>query len=273
MNRFPVPLLDHPLEQVSAFTPEALIAAVRDERGLPAEPLPPVCVLDFDGDLTDWLVSTGSVHPCAHWACFHKTMHVLVIDGIDCAIIPRTIGGPYAVLIAEQLAASGARIVFGLASAGRVSSSLPVPSLVVATRAIRDEGTSYHYLQPRDTVDSHPGVVAALLSEVGAAGLPVSAGLVWTTDAPYRETMRQLELHAEAGALAVEMQAASLFAFGAARDFPVGVVAHVTNAVGGAEEKFDKGDAPLGYEIFKAICRAGRQMLPGLEPGRERSVR
>ena len=261
MERSSLPLFDHPLEQPSAFTPEALIAAVRDERGLSADPIPPVCVLDFDGDLTDWLVSTGAVLPCPQWACFHSTMHALKIDGIACAIVPRTIGGPYAVLVAEQLAASGARIVFGLTSAGRVSPSLPIPSLVVATQAIRDEGTSYHYLPPGDAAESHPGVVEALLSEVSVAGLPVSAGLVWTTDAPYRETLHQLALHAEAGALAVEMQAASLFAFGAARDFPVGVIAHVTNAVGSSEEQFDKGDAPLGYEIFKAICRAGRRAL------------
>ncbi len=272
MGRSPLPLLNHPLEQASAFTAEALIAAVRVERGLPAKPVPPVCVLDFDGDLTDWLVSTGMVRPCPQWACFHTTMHALEIDGITCAIVPRTIGGPYAVLVAEQLAASGAGIVFGLTSAGRVSPSLPVPSLVVATQAIRDEGTSYHYLPPGDTVESHPGVVEALLSEVSAVGLPVSAGLVWTTDAPYRETLAQLALHAEAGALAVEMQAASLFAFGAARGFPVGLIAHVTNAVGRTEEQFDKGGAPLGYEIFKAVCRAGRRTLLSLERGREGSA-
>lgn len=268
MDRTPLPLLDHPVEQPSAFTPEALIAAVRGERGLSADPVPPVCVLDFDGDLTDWLVSRGRVARCPHWACFHTTMYAMDVDGIPCAIVPRTIGGPYAVLVAEQLAVSGARIVVGLTSAGRVSPELPLPSLVVATRAIRDEGTSYHYLPPGDTVDADPRIAAALLTEAGAVGLPASAGLVWTTDAPYRETARQLELHAEAGVLAVEMQAASLFAFGAARDFPVGVLAHVTNSIDGSEDQFDKGAAPLAYEILKAICRAGRQAMMdrGLEP-------
>ncbi len=258
MSQCRLPLLDHPLEQASVFTPEALMAAVRDERGLAAEPVPEVCVLDFDGDLTDWLVASGAVQRCSAWACFHTTMHRLEIDGMSCGIVPRTIGGPYAVLVAEQLAASGARIVFGLTSAGRVSPSLPVPSLVVATEAIRDEGTSYHYLPPEKTIEAQPDVVEALLREMSVIGLPVSAGLVWTTDAPYRETLEQLNRHAGAGALAVEMQAASVFAFGAARGFPVGVVAHVTNAVGHTEEQFDKGDAPRGYEIFKAICRAGR---------------
>ena len=269
MDRSPLPLLNHPFEQASEFTPEALIAAVREERGLAAQPVPPVCVLDFDGDLTDWLVAAGAVQPCPAWACFHTTMQMLEIDGIACAIVPRTIGGPYAVLVAEQLAASGARIVFGLTSAGRVSPSLPVPSLVVATQAIRDEGTSYHYLPPEERIKAQPDVVEALVSEVSTIGLPVSAGLVWTTDAPYRETLEQLKRHGEAGALAVEMQAASLFAFGAARNFPVGVVAHVTNAVGLTEEQFDKGRAPLGHEILKAICRAGRRMLP--IPERSRS--
>lgn len=264
-----IPLLDHPLQQPSAFTPEDLIAAVREERGLPARPVPPVCVLDFDGDLTDWLVSVRAVRPCADWGCFHTTMYVLDVDGMSCGIIPRTIGGPYAVLVAEQLASSGARVAFGLTSAGRVSPALPVPSLVIATQAIRDEGTSYHYLAPGQLAECRADIVGALLSELSSLGLPVSSGLVWTTDAPYRETLQQLEQHGNAGALAVEMQAASLFAFGRARQFAVGVVAHVTNAVGHTEEQFDKGDAQLSFEILKSICRAGRRVSIGLEPGRD----
>jgi uridine phosphorylase len=273
MGQSLLPLLDHPIEQVSAFTPESLISAVRLERGLPAEPVPPVCVLDFDGDLTDWLVASGLALPCPQWACFHTAMHTLEIDGVVCGVVPRTIGGPYAVLIAEQLAVSGARIIFGLTSAGRVAPSLPIPSLVVATQAIRDEGTSYHYLPPAHLVESDAGVTEALLNEVPAAGLPVSSGLVWTTDAPYRETLSQLARHAEVGALAVEMQAASLFAFGAARNFPVGVIAHVTNAIGQTEDQFEKGSAQRGQDLFMAVCRAGLKMLtteekkrPGFKP-------
>ena len=124
------------------------MTAVRADRRLEPEPIPEVCILEFDGDLTDWLVSTGAVQPIKAWACFHSTMYSLAVDGITCGIVPRTIGGPYAVLVAEQMAVSGARLVLGLTSAGRVASSMPVPGLVVAARAIRDEGTSYHYLPP-----------------------------------------------------------------------------------------------------------------------------
>lgn len=267
MDLSSLPLLDHRLQSASAFTPEALIAAVRSARGLPVRSVPPVCVLDFDGDLTDWLISHCGAVPSSDWACFHTTMYALNVDGGACAIIPRTIGGPYSVLIAEQLAISGAQIIIGLTSAGRVGHSLPVPSLVVATRALRDEGTSYHYLPPEPTVEARPDVVEALVDEAHGIGLPVAAGLVWTTDAPYRETLEQLSHHAGAGALAVEMQAASLLAFAAARGVPVGVIAHVTNAIGHTEEQFDKGNAGMGYEILRAICRASRRVLAALERG------
>ena len=261
MNPSSVPLLDHPLETASAFTPDALIAAVRRERGLSVKPIPGVCVLDFDGDLTDWLVLNRHAAPCSDWACFHTVMYVVEVDGHSCAIIPRTIGGPYAVLVAEQLAASGARVIIGLTSAGRVSPTLSIPSLVVATKALRDEGTSYHYLPPQPIIEAPLEVAEVLAREARTVGLTVSTGLVWTTDAPYRETLPQLCRHAENGALAVEMQAASLFAFGVAKGVPVGVLAHVTNAIGHTEEQFDKGGSELGYKIFKAVCRAGRRTV------------
>jgi len=256
-----IPLLNHSLKLESAFTPDALVSAVRAEKRLPATPIPEICVLDFDGDLTDRMVSSGAACPCLSWACFHTSMFSVEMDGGSCGIIARTIGGSYAVLIAEQLAVSGARVVFGLTSAGRVKPSLPIPSLVVATQAIRDEGTSYHYLPPSHSVKAPLGIPDILAAELGSLGIPVFQGPVWTTDAPYRETHEQLVRHARSGALAVEMQAASLFAFAAARHVAVGVVAHVTNAVDHAGEPFGKGPQSEGYALLKAIYRAGARWI------------
>ncbi|MDG6926658.1 MAG: nucleoside phosphorylase [Nitrososphaerota archaeon] len=256
-----LPLFDHSLEAPTAFTPEALVDAVRADRRLSSEPIPQVCVLEFDGDLTDWLVSTGAAKPCRSWACFHTSMFSLEVDGTACGIVPRTIGGPYAVLVAEQMAVSGARVVLGLTSAGRVSPSMPVPGLVSVTKAVRDEGTSYHYLSPAATVDAPPEVAKLLESELRKQSLPVLSGAVWTTDAPYRETKVQLAGHSQAGVLAVEMQAASLFAFSAAHRFPVGVAAHVTNSSSREGKAFDKGAHELGVAILEAVCRAGMRFI------------
>ena len=100
-----------------------------------------------------------------------------------------------------------------------------------------------------------------LKAELHDLPLPVVSGPVWTTDAPYRETKSQLRVHAKAGVLAVEMQAASLFAFSRARRFPVGLVAYVTNSLGESGKDFDKGPRELEFEILRRICRAGNRFL------------
>ena len=251
-----VPLLRHPYWSPSAFTPEALVRAVRAERGIGSQKIPSVCVLDFDGDLTDWLIEKKLVIQCTYWACFHTSMYVINVDGNDCGIIPRTIGGPYAVLVAEQLHISGAEVVIGLASAGRVLDSLPLPSLIIATSAIRDEGTSYHYLPPDETIQISDGIVGLLETELCDLDLPIKQGCVWTTDAPYRETREQLQHYASKGVLAVEMQAASLFAFAEARKASVGLVAQVTNATHDGCESFEKGADDFNLRLLERICRA-----------------
>ena len=88
-----------------------------------------------------------------------------------------------------------------------------------------------------------------------------SIGKVWTTDAPYRETTVQLQKWAREGVLAVEMQAASLFAFGVARQTAVAVVAMVSNAVDHTGEQFDTGSQEDGLQILKGIARAAGAFL------------
>jgi hypothetical protein len=130
------PILDHPVNEVSAFTAEALIDDVRRLRDVCNTAIPAICFLEFDGDLTDWLVERRIAAPFDSWACFHTTMFSLELEGVRCGIIARTIGGPYAVLIAEQLRAAGARLIIGLTSAGRVAPDLALPGLVVASSAM-----------------------------------------------------------------------------------------------------------------------------------------
>jgi len=184
-------------------------------------------------------------------------MYAIDIDGAICGIVPRAIGGPYAVLVAEQLIASGAKVIFGLTSAGRISPHLSIPSLVIATAAIRDEGTSYHYIPPARTVDAPATLILQLESQLKQLALPFQSGLVWTTDAPYRETQEQIEAHAAEGVLAVEMQAASLFALAQVRNAQIGVIAHVSNAIDHTGEPFDEGTDLECIEILRAIFRAG----------------
>ncbi|MBL8173862.1 MAG: nucleoside phosphorylase [Bryobacterales bacterium] len=259
-----VPLLGHPLAEESAFTAKGLVASVRAMRGMAEAAVPPLCVLEFDGDLTDWLVAEGKARRSRSWPCFHTAMYEMEVEGVRCGIIPRTIGGPYAVLIAEQLAECGVEWIVGLTSAGRVGPELPLPCLVVAGAAVRDEGTSLHYLPGGETVQCN-SPLGELKEELRKTGWEVREGTVWTTDAPYRETETQLRQWAKKGVLAVEMQAASLFAFGEAKSVRVACVAMVSNAVDHAGEQFDTGTQTDGLRMVEAMARAfGRWDAPDL---------
>ena len=188
-------------------------------------------------------------------------MFAMELEGVKCGIIARTIGGPYAVLIAEQLHAAGAELIIGLTSAGRVAPGLPLPCLVVVTGAIRDEGTSYHYLPPGKEVACATPIVPLLEQELAATGWTLRSGKVWTTDAPYRETKLQLQNWAGESVLAVEMQAASLFAFGIARKASVACIAMVSNAIDHPGQQFDTGSQEDGLRILAGLARAARLFL------------
>ena len=252
-----LPLFNHALNEPTAFRPEDLVDAVREQRGKGKGSIPPLGVLEFDGDLIDKLIARGEVDRCEDWPCFHTDMWLWPKDEPRCGIVARTIGGPYTVLIAEQMAVCGMKAVVGLASAGRIGRALPLPGIVVADEAVRDEGTSLHYLTESETVRGDLELAEALSVAMKAVELPVRQGLVWTTDAPYRETHSQIEHWASRDVLAVEMQAASLFAFGRARGVATGLVAHVTNAIDHDGEPFHKGPDEVDIAMLAAISQIG----------------
>ena len=109
-------VVDHPVENSSAFTPESLMNDVRVQRRFGDDPMPEICFLQFDGDLTDWLVEKKIAAPFHSWPCFDTTMFTLDLEGTRCRIVARTISEPYAVLVAEQLRAAGVKLIIALTS-------------------------------------------------------------------------------------------------------------------------------------------------------------
>ena len=124
-------------------------------------------------------------------------------------------------------------------------------------RRLEDEGTSYHYLPPADFAEADERLVEAAMQAFADIALPVYQGASWTTDAPFRETAESIASRRRAGILAVEMEAASLYAFAAACKRPVICLAHVSNQLGCVDGDFEKGDGN-GAPPAKEPCARGR---------------
>lgn len=127
------------------------------------------------------------------------------------------IGSPVVANLAEEMIAWGTKRIVILSLAGGLQPNLSPGDVVICNRAIRDEGTSYHYLPPQKYADASSNFVSRLSSAFEANGLSASVGITWSTDAPYRESREEAELYQNEGALAVDMESAGLFAVGQAR--------------------------------------------------------
>jgi purine-nucleoside phosphorylase len=122
------------------------------------------------------------------------------------------IGAPAITSIADELMAWGVKHLAILSLAGGLQPGLAPGSIVIADRAIRDEGTSYHYLPPGKDVQASSSLVSAISAALHMRGLPVTVGAVWSTDAPYRETREEADFYRGEGVQAVDMESAGLFA-------------------------------------------------------------
>jgi len=242
----------------SAFTPENLLREARRQKGLATASVPEVCVLDPDGDMVRRLRTAGRARQDGEWACYHTELYRVAEGGIELGLIGCAVGAPFAVLVAEQLFASGCRLVISMTSAGRLAEVRPPPYFVLIERAIRDEGTSYHYLPPAEFSAADPALLASMNGAFDGLRAPVEVGATWTTDAPFRETLEAIDAMAARGLLAVEMEAAALYAFAAARGKPVLCFAHVTNQMACVEGDFDKGEADGTVDALAVICAAAR---------------
>ena len=245
----------------SVFQPANLLREARRQRNLPGEPVPRVCLLDPDGDIAAHLADTGHGHHHAGWACYHTDMWVTDLAGTAVGVVGRAVGAPFAVLVAEQLFASGADLVVSITSAGQLQPLADPPYFVLIDQALRDEGTSVHYLPPA-LWSALPGHLTARLEPaMHDLAEPVITARSWTTDAPYRETRAAIASAIELGATCVEMEAAALYALAQARGFDIVCVAHITNSMAVTDHDFEKGEAKGVHAALALTAHIARILM------------
>jgi purine-nucleoside phosphorylase len=161
-------------------------------------------------------------HPIQQQALYHP-------DGYPFSVIASPMGAPMAVMLLEQLIALGARRLLYLGFCGALAPSYRIGDVFLPTQAVREEGTSYHYL-PADVLPcASPHVQALLHTQAERLKLPVRQGPIWTTDALYRETPHKIRQFQAAGVHAVDMEMAALFAVAQYRGCEVGALLLVSD--------------------------------------------
>jgi uridine phosphorylase len=145
------------------------------------------------------------------------------------------IGAPMAAATLEELIALGYRKFIVCGGAGVLDGALRVGRVLVPVAAVRDEGTSYHYLPPSRETYPAPEAVRAIETVLHAHGVDYVAVKTWTTDAYYRETAAKVRRRRAQGCRCVEMEAAALFAVAEFRAAPLGQLLYAGDDVSGSE--------------------------------------
>ena len=270
-------LLQKHYKEPSVFTADNLLREARRQKKLAPANVPHICILDPDGDIGRLLLDSSRAAISQDWACYHTELLVFEEAGLKFGLIRCAVGASFAVLVAEELFASGCQLLISVTSAGQIANDFGSPPyFVLIEQAWRDEGTSYHYLPPSERSAIYPGLLEILNDAFTGAAIRVHTGTVWTTDAPFRETASAIRFYKEKGVAAVEMEAAALYAFAEARSKPVVCLAHVTNQMAVVEGDFEKGRDNGSHDALEVIRLTAQAWLaskhklaqaPGMKKG------
>jgi len=153
-------------------------------------------------------------------------VYITSVDGRDVLVMHPGVGAPLAAGLLDDMTPLGIRHVIACGGAGVLQREIAVGHPVIISSAVRDEGTSYHYMPPSREAFASPRAVQVLQQVFAEAGLPAVTGKSWTTDAFFRETPAKRDRRVQEGCLVVEMEASAFFAVAHLRGFEIGQVVY-----------------------------------------------
>jgi len=200
-----LPLLEDDLGLSAVIEPSEVIDEID---------IPDCAVLCFFSEVIEAIAARGDARLVETLVAAHGAHPIYEIEhrGQRLAVLHPGVGAPLAAGFMEETIALGCRTVVAVGGAGALVPDLVLGHAIVVNSAVRDEGTSFHYLAPSRVVDADPSGVAALERTLSAAGVPFVTGRTWTTDAMYRETRSRVNRRVDEGCITVEMESAAFIA-------------------------------------------------------------
>lgn len=199
------------------FTPHMYVDYYTSQRGISVDEIgvAPVVVISWGRDVIQSLAKAVGAQPSPHW--FYDEYHQFYsgeVQGQRVSFAQAPVGAPGTVMMMEEMIACGARTFLGLGWAGSLQEVAPVGTLFIPTRCIREEGTSFHYVDDQVELSPDQELMQVVDALARAEGANVMAGQQWTTDAPYREFTSQIATYRERGVLGVDMETSAMYALG-----------------------------------------------------------
>ncbi len=254
----PFPNFPNKHQEKSLVTPE-IFTEYRKEIGRYPEYTPPRGIIFcYQPRLLDYIVKNYAVTKVEG---IGGNLHLLKDTNNQIGVCGKFgIGAPVVAILMEELIAFGVKRFLSIGIAGSLQKNLHLGSIVVCDKAIRDEGTSHHYLKSEKYVPSSKAMKERIECTIEKMGLKYITGTTWTIDAPYRETTAEVTQYRKEGVLTVEMEAAALFAVAICRKVEIGAIFTISDYLEKTEwkphfhltEKHEKELFTIAKEVLAA---------------------
>lgn len=212
-------------------------AFIEPSKVMKARDMPEHCVICFFSDVIEKIVEEHDAEMLVEnrWEDGPHPVYEISYQGKRLAFFHPGICSPLAAALFEEVIAFGSRKFMACGGCGVLEKDLALGHLIAVNAAIRDEGTSYHYLPASREIAANPLGINTLENTLIEQGVPYRLGKTWTTDAPYRETPARIAKRRDEGCLVVEMEAAGMMAIAQFRDVIFGQVLYGGDDLSGDE--------------------------------------
>ena len=217
---------------------------------------PKSAIFCYDNQLMEFILDNYKTQRVKR---FYGEMYLLTETDNQVAIVGRFgIGAPVSAVLLEELIAFGTKYFISIGTAGALQKNLAIGDLVVCDKAIRDEGTSYHYLRASKFSYSSERMVEKIKKSLKRRNQKYIIGTSWTIDAPYRETVAEAKLYQQEGVATVDMEASALFAIAKFRGVEIGAIFTISDSLAELQwmPKFHTRETRTGLEILSRVAIA-----------------
>ena len=221
----------------------------------PIKGISPYCVLCFFNEAIDKFVEKYPCEIIEHFKAdggIDKPIYKVNFNGMKICLTTALLGGPFTAGLLEELHALGMNKFLCIGGAGVLNKEIQHGKLILPTSAIRDEGTSYHYVAPSKELEMNQKIVELIENYFIQNNIPYIKGKTWTTDGFYRETRQKFERRKAEGCVSVEMECASYLAVAQYNKIDFGQILYAGDCLDG--EKWDR-------RVQRSLCADMRYWL------------
>jgi len=226
-----IPILEFDAERTAVVDP------THENLGLT---LPRKCVFAFLGDYIDTFAGKTDTRQVSHFVSATKRYPVYVTKykGEEIVLCQAPVGAAPAAQLMDWLIGYGVREIISAGSCGALE-AIPERTFLVPVKALRDEGTSYHYAPPSRFMDISEETRNAIRESILEHGMKYRPVITWSTDGFFRETKEKVAYRKSEGCAVVEMECAALAACAAFRGVEWGMILYTADSLADVE-KYDE---------------------------------